>query len=145
MTRSMLLLLALVATVLMVATSASAAPSTTGVVMTSGGTLFCSFLPPEFGGAGECDLGIAGVSGIGGPGGLCNVSRFDITTGPRAGGPFYCVAQVLDPDAVPVPTVVINVHCLVTVGFTLYAESFHGTIVVRDGIATGYCPSPNAP
>jgi hypothetical protein len=143
MTRSMLLLLALVATVLMVATSASAA-SKTGVVRTSGGTLFCSFLAPELGGMGECDLGIEGVSGIGGPGGLCDVSRFDITTGPTAGGPFYCVAQVLYPDAVPVPTVVINVHCLVSVGFDVY-ESFHGTIVVRDSVATGYCPSPNAP
>jgi hypothetical protein len=141
MTRSMLLLLALVATVLMVATSASAGPSTTGVI-TSGGTLFCAFTTPEFGDQGECSLGIEGVTGLGGPGGLCSVPRFIITTGPTTGGPFWCVTN--NTGTAPIPTVVTNVHCLVTVGFDVY-ESFHGTIVVRPGVATGYCPAPNAP
>lgn len=148
MTRSMLLLLALVATVLMVATSASA-----GRVITSGGSLSCSFTAtpdfPSF--EGECGLRIEGVSDLGGPGGLCSVPRFVITTGLTTGGPFWCVT---DSGSVPSPTVVTNVHCVVTfftfgadgrlVDFDVY-ESFHGTIVVRNGVATGYCPAPNAP
>lgn len=125
-----------------------------GGVITSGGTLRCSFTTTpylESGFEGDCLLWIEGVSDLGGPGGVCGVPHFIITTGPTTGGPFMCGT---DSGPVPSPNVVTNVHCSVTI-FTVGAdgrvvdidvyESFHGTIVVRDGLAIAHCPAPNAP